>query len=80
MSNESKSEEFFVTTGLAVGGISALVLISLFQTLIWYCFDDKLAEVTGVPALGEVPWYNVWPLTLFLAGVFGNRPNSERKK
>lgn len=56
--------------GVAIGSLFIIVLASLFSTFLWYCFDDKLAEVTGVPALGNIPWFNVWPFTLFISNLF----------
>lgn len=36
---------------------------------IWYCFDDWLAEVSGNPHLGEVPWPVVLMASLFWIGL-----------
>lgn len=33
-------------------------------TLLWYCFDDRLAGLTGVEALGSLDWTFVLPLLL----------------
>lgn len=40
---------------------------SLIATALWYCFDDKLAELTATPALGTLNWLHVWAATGFIA-------------
>ena len=40
---------------------------SLIATTLWYCFDDKLAELTATPALGTLEWLHVWAATAFIA-------------
>ena len=36
---------------------------------LWYCFDDWVAEVTGHPALGEIPWPVVLLISLLWLGI-----------
>jgi ABC-type Mn2+/Zn2+ transport system permease subunit len=56
---------------IAVFGVIVFILLfSLFGTFLWFCFDDKLAEIAGVPALGNIPWYNVWPATILISVLF----------
>lgn len=64
--------------GLLVGGIVGGVLLlavlaSLFATLLWYCFDDKLAEICNNPAIATVPWYKMWAFTFFVSALFKAR-------
>ena len=56
--------------GAAVVALLIVVALSLFGTVLWFCFDDKLAEVTGVAELGHIPWYNVWPFTILVSFLF----------
>lgn len=53
-------------------GKSSIVAIVLFLCTIppacmWYTFDDKLAEITGVASLGEIPFWNMYGFTFFIA-------------
>ncbi len=52
------------------GALVAILLLSLFSTFLWFCFDDKLAEILNCPAIGHIPWYNVWPFTIFISSLF----------
>lgn len=42
---------------------------SLIATALWYCFDDKLAELTATPSLGMLHWLHVWAATAFVAAL-----------
>ena len=55
---------------MAIGGLLLLPIISLIPTFLWYCFDDALASLTGVEALGNIAWYHMWPFTFFVASLF----------
>ena len=56
---------------LAIPAVLAFcVLASMFATMLWYCFDDALAALVGVPVLGTLNWYHVWPATLFISTLF----------
>lgn len=48
-----------------VGSSAGQVLCaSAAATLLWYCFDDRLASLVGVEALGTLAWTMVFPLLL----------------
>jgi hypothetical protein len=36
----------------------------------WFGFDDTLAEITGVAALGTVDFFAVWCFVFFMCGCF----------
>lgn len=42
------------------------ILITFIPAAVWYCFDDKLAEITNVPALGTIPFWNMYAFCWFL--------------
>lgn len=62
--------KIFTILGLVVFVLIIVPALSLVMTGLWFCFDDKLAEITGVSALGSVPWYNIWPFTLLVTMLF----------
>lgn len=63
-------KKIVLVIAFSIGFIITLLAISLFSTFLWYCFDDRLAELTNIPELGTLPWYNVWPFTLFISSLF----------
>lgn len=42
---------------------------AVVATLLWYCFDDWLAWVTGVEVLGQVAWYHAFSMALCAAAL-----------
>ena len=60
----------FTVIGASVVIVFIILLISLFSTFLWFCFDDALAALCGIPALGTQSWYHVWPFTMFVASLF----------
>ncbi len=46
-----------------------VICASSAATLLWYCFDDRLATLTGVAALGSLAWTLVLPLLLALGAM-----------
>ncbi len=59
-----------------IGIIILLLFGSLFATLMWYCFDDTLAELTGIPELGTIGWPHMWAFTLFISAMFKGSSSS----
>ena len=55
------------------------IVVTLVPTFLWYCFDDALAALTGIPALGVVMWYHVWSFTLFVYALFGRTSIPSKK-
>lgn len=53
-----------------LGFIALCVVFSMWATVLWYCFDDSLATLTGYPALGNLSFFTVWPATLFISALF----------
>lgn len=53
-------------TAVMHAGSSAghVIVTSVVVTLLWYCFDDHLATLVSMPALGSLRWTFVLPLTL----------------
>ena len=68
-----------VALGFILGAVTLALAISMFQTGLWYCFDDHLATLIEQPAIGNLPPTMVWPATLFLASVFKGTSTTSRK-
>jgi hypothetical protein len=66
-------EDIFTAIGALVATVCILVGLSMVSAGIWFCFDDRLAEYTGVAILGELPFTFVWPATLFVMWLFKGR-------
>lgn len=47
-------------------GIGLAALVAFVPTLLWYTFDDSLAELTKTPALGELDFWFVFLVTFFI--------------
>ena len=39
--------------------------VLLIPTGMWFCFDDHLAELVGIPGLGEIPFWSVYAFCHF---------------
>lgn len=75
-----RTEELLVKSfGLVFYGIFLIVMASLFPVAIWFCFDDALAGIAGVPELGSIAWYHVWAATIFVNMTLG-RPVQNTSK
>jgi uncharacterized membrane protein YhaH (DUF805 family) len=57
-----------------------IFICSLIPTLIWYCFDDALALLIGVPAVGTIAWYHMWAFTIFISCLFKVTSTSSNNK
>lgn len=64
------SDSVFTVFGIGFVVILVSVIFSLFTTFLWFCFDDKLAEILGQPWVGDLAWYHVWPFLIFFVTVF----------
>ena len=62
-----KENRFVTVVGIIVLGLITMFALSMIPTLLWYCFDDRLAEVSGVPELGNLAWYHVYSAVFFVA-------------
>lgn len=78
MSPSQKASETIVScfTLTSIG-----VALTFIPTLVWYGFDDTLAELTGVPALGDLPFWSVYAFCWFvsLAGIRARQPADKPK-
>jgi hypothetical protein len=63
--------------GAVFVAVVVVVVGSLIPTLLWYTFDDKLAEIAGVPSLGTIHWLNMWGFTIFMVALFGGNTFSK---
>lgn len=75
-----KSELVDALVLVAIGGVVLAFVLSLIPAAIWYCFDDKLAEIAGVPALGRVPFWNMYAFCIFVMWLFKGRGVTVSKK
>ena len=65
----------------AVFGVVGLVVASsMIAAGLWYCVDDTLAVLVGVPELGRLGFFFVWPMSLLLALLFKGRGDNGDKK
>lgn len=53
-----------------VGVVGTIFVLSLIPTLLWYCFDDYLAGAINQAWVGNVPFWNMYAFTLFVAMLF----------
>ena len=47
--------------------ITLVCLLAFIPAGLWYCFDDALAAATNLEGLGNVPFWNVFAFTIFVA-------------
>jgi hypothetical protein len=59
-------DKFLAALSLVFLSLFLIFFVSLIPALLWYCFDDQLAAGTGVPWLGNIPFWNMYAFTLFL--------------
>jgi hypothetical protein len=56
-------------TILALAVSCAIIFgIAFLTMLLWYCFDDHLADALGAPGLGHLPWWVPLLGRTFIAG------------
>lgn len=53
-----------------LGTLLGFVLATLLPPAIWLCFDDMLAGLLGVPAIGSLEYWEAWGL-FFVLGMIG---------
>lgn len=57
-----------------------VICASAAATLLWYCFDDRLAELLGRGQLGTLPWTLVFPLLLAVGSMLSIAGTSWQEK
>jgi hypothetical protein len=65
--------------GITFVALLIIVASSLLPTALWYCFDNALALLVGIPALGTIAWYHMWAFTMFIMMLLGRSSSSSSK-
>ena len=50
--------------------IFVVAFLANLSTVLWYCIDDTLAELVGVPELGRLPITFVLPAVYLISALF----------
>lgn len=63
-----------------IGAVGLVCFFSMFATFLWYCTDETTAQLTGIPALGDLLFFYVWPTTLLIGALFRGSSSSSSSK
>lgn len=63
-------EKTVAAMGIVCATFALCCIVSFVPAWLWYCFDDKLAELVGVPAIGSLPFWNVYAACWFISYLF----------
>ncbi len=65
--NRSNSEVFSDLVTLII----IIAIVPMVYTGLFYCFDDALANLLGYPAIGNIPFWNVYAFAVLCYAIKG---------